>query len=105
MSLPIFYLVEQRDEDVKRLNDEAAGLRREVSIANAELEARGEALRQVSGLTLTCKYIDMLPLYLVYSRRASLDFHKIKRGIKESSLLEMRLVYSVRYCCPHAICA
>lgn len=38
----------QREKDVDRLTQVVAGLRKEASLAKAELEARGEALRQVS---------------------------------------------------------
>ena len=40
-------LSEQREQEAERLTKEAAGLRREGSLLKAELEARGEALRQV----------------------------------------------------------
>lgn len=39
--------VEQREQEAERLTKEAAGLRRKASLLKAELEARGEALRQV----------------------------------------------------------
>lgn len=42
------FLSEQREQEAERLKKEAAGLRREASLPKAELEARGEALRQVS---------------------------------------------------------
>lgn len=40
---------QKREEEAGRLRDEASGLRKEMSLAKAELEARGEALRQVIG--------------------------------------------------------
>lgn len=46
------FLAEQREKEAERLTKEAAGLRREASLPKAELEARGEALRQVrTGVT------------------------------------------------------
>ena len=40
-------MAEQREQEMERLTKEAAGLRKETSLLKAELEARGEALRQV----------------------------------------------------------
>ena len=42
-----FPLPFQREKEVDRLKNEAVGLRKELSVAKSEIEARGEALRQV----------------------------------------------------------
>lgn len=58
---------EQREQEAERLTKEVGSLRKEASLAKAELEARGEALRQVKSRQLLSMYYRYV--YMVHNTR------------------------------------